>query len=196
MREHAQPFHLRVSSGVCWNLIGAVFNQGSTFVVNVLLANILGMEAYGAYAIVLSTLSVLGLAAQLSTGYTATKYVAEFRLTDPERAGRILRLLTVMVVVGGLAMAAGLAIGATWVARWLLDAPALAWPLLLAAPGVFFTSANGFLLGALAGLERYSALGRAGMSSGIGVMSNGVIVRKVLSRSHGIRLKRGSRSCW
>lgn len=153
-------------AGIAWNLIGAVCNQGSTLLVNLLLANLLGGDAFGQYTMVLATVATLSTLGQLSMGYTATKYIAEFRSVDRERTSRILALCALISAVSALVAALALGTGAGWLARTVLNAPSLAPELRLAAVAVFFTVVNGYLMGALAGLESYAALARAGIVSG------------------------------
>ena len=93
----------RFQTGVVFNLIGAVFNQGSTLAFSVIAANLLGRQTFGEYAMVQSTVVSLALIAQFAIPYTTTKYLAEFRAQDPERAGRILGMLSILsVIVAGI----------------------------------------------------------------------------------------------
>jgi O-antigen/teichoic acid export membrane protein len=166
-RSPAQEgLRVRLARGVTWNLTGTAFNQGSTFVVNVLLAHVLDMTAFGAYVMTQSTILTLSALAQLGVGYTATKYVAEFRGTDRARTGRLLGLLAAISAGMGVAAGSILLIGARWLALDLLREPHLTTAFALASVGVFFTVTNGFLMGVLAGLESYASLGRAGIFSG------------------------------
>jgi len=155
----------RLARGVSWNLVASVFNQGSTFVVNLVLANLWGLQRFGEYAIVLSTLTTLTAIVQPTTGAAAIKYVAELRSHDPERAGRILGLC-LWVSLGIAVVAAGvLLIGAHGLAD-VLHAPGLSAALMIASVVVFASVLSGVLTGALAGLESYPALGKAGMLAG------------------------------
>jgi O-antigen/teichoic acid export membrane protein len=176
-REPAQdPSVLaRLHAGVLFNLVGGVFAQGSTFALNVVSANLLGRLAFGEFTVVQATLSTVGALAQVATGYTATKYVAEFRDTDPERAGRILQLCALVSTGTAIVAAIALALGASWIAGTAYGAPQLAPWLRLAAPGVLFIVMNGFRSGALAGLESYGALARIGVLSGIAYMALGTL---------------------
>ena len=158
----------RMARGVSWNLIGTVFNQGSTFLVNVVLANLWGVRTFGEYAIVQSTVVTVVQVAQLATGYTATRFVAEYRASDPERASRLLGLCAIVSGVMGAVATAILLLGAPVLARIALGEPALASALAVAALMVFPSVMNGFMTGALAGLESYPALGRVGILSGVG----------------------------
>lgn len=171
-----------MQAGIGFNLLGAAFNQGSTLVVNVVVANLLGREAFGRYTMVLATLATLATLGQLSMGYTATKHVAEFRSVEPGRTSRILGLCAVVSFVSALIAGLGLAVSAEWLARTVLDAPDLAPMLRLAAAAVFFTVLNGFASGALAGLERYSALAKTGVVSG----TLYAVLCIVLARSFGL----------
>jgi O-antigen/teichoic acid export membrane protein len=167
----AASLRSRFQTGVAYNTIGAVFNQGSTFAVNVIVANLLGRQVFGEYAMIQSTLATLALIAQLAAGYTATKYVAEFRSTDPQRAGRILGMLAVLSAsVAGIAALALVAVSG-WLAGSVLKAPALGSALTIGSAVLLFAVLNGLLMGALAGLESYRALATALVWSGIAYLA-------------------------
>ena len=78
LAQAASPsnLHSRFQTGVAFNLVGTFFNQGSTFVVNIVVANLLGRQIFGEYAIVQNTLVAVSVFVQLGIGYVATKYVA------------------------------------------------------------------------------------------------------------------------
>jgi O-antigen/teichoic acid export membrane protein len=156
----------RLRAGIGLNLTATVFNQGSTFAVNLVVANLLGRERFGEYTMVLATLATLGMLGQLSMGYTATKYLAEFRSSDRERASRVLSLCGVTAMIAATIAAVGLAALAPTIAQRVLDAPQLTTALRLSAVAVFFTVFNGFLTGTLAGLESYRVIARAAVASG------------------------------
>ncbi|HET9983729.1 MAG TPA: oligosaccharide flippase family protein [Longimicrobiales bacterium] len=163
----AESVLARLRRGLTWSLVGTVANQGSTFLVVLIVANLLGREQFGRFATIQSTLLTAAAVAQLAMGYTATKYLAELRSVDPGRAGRVLALCG--AVAGAMAMlaAAALLFGGDALAASVLHARTLGPALRLAAPAVLFTVLNGFLAGGLAGLEAYPALGRAWVASGV-----------------------------
>ena len=156
----------RLKIGAALNLLGTAFNQGSTLLVNIAVANVLGREIFGQYTIVMATIAAAATLAQLSMGYTATKYVAELRSTDPVRTSRILGLCGAVSILAAFLTALALVISADWLARRVLDAAALAPLLRIAAAAVFCTVLNGYFSGALAGLERYRAIAANGITSG------------------------------
>lgn len=165
-RQPARRLGARLSAGVAWNLAGAVFNQGSTFLVNIAAANLFGPDLFGRYAAVQGTTSAASNLASFGAGYTATKYAAELRGVDPGRAGRILGLCRAVALSTAALAALVLAVFAPWIAANALRAPGLTAPLRLAAGIAFFSVLCWYQMGALAGLEAYPSLARAGIASG------------------------------
>src|ERR1700678_2534361 len=47
----------RFQKGITWNIAGAVLNNGSNFLTNILIANLLGREVFGQYSMIQSTLT-------------------------------------------------------------------------------------------------------------------------------------------
>src|SRR5258705_671978 len=157
----------RFRTGVAWNLVGTTSNQGSTLLVNILLANVLGQYAFGRYAIVLSTVQMTSMMAGLAMGYTATKYLAEFRVADPARASRVLAFCSALSTGMAIAAGLGLFLAAPVLAREVFGTPTMV-PLLRISGGVcLFMTINGFMMGGLAGLESYQVLGGVGIASGL-----------------------------
>jgi O-antigen/teichoic acid export membrane protein len=157
----------RVLKGAALNLIAVVFNQGSTLLVNIAVARLLLKEAFGEYAIIQGTLLTAGALSQLSTGYTASKYIAEYRRSDPARAGRVMGLCATIAGMTAIAGALLLVLAAPWIAQTVLNNPSLAPLLMIGSVFVFFSAMNGYQLGALSGFEAYDALARAGIASGL-----------------------------
>jgi O-antigen/teichoic acid export membrane protein len=157
----------RFLTGITWNLMAMAFMQGATFAVNIAVANILGRRVFGEYAMVQNTMLTFAGVAQMAVGYTATKYVAEFRSSDPEKAGHILRLCSIVATTSAAVAALTLLAGASWLAAIVLRAPHLTTGFVVAAFVVFFTVMNGYQIGALTGLESYRPLAVAGAVSGV-----------------------------
>jgi O-antigen/teichoic acid export membrane protein len=157
----------RLIKGTVLNFIAVAFNQGSTLFVNIIIARILMKDVFGEYAMVQSTLLTVSGLAQLATGYTASKYVSEFRSVNPERAGRIMGLCAIVSVVMACSATLLLIILSPWLADSALKAPHLARALIIGSGFLFFSSINGYQTGVLSGLEAYGGLAKAGIFSGI-----------------------------
>ena len=156
----------RLTGGFLLNLVGAACNQGSTLAVNVLVSNLYGPKVFGEYAAIQATIATGAAIASFGTGYTTTKYVAELRSADPQRASRVLGLCAGVACVTALIMTAILFGGASWIAERSLHASRLAPALRIASCAIFFNVLNWYLMGGLSGLEAYRSLARAGVVSG------------------------------
>ncbi len=150
----------RVAMAAGWGVVSAGVTQASALLVAFGTARVLGVVGFGEFAIVNSTVGLLGVFAGLGLGMTATKYVAEFRESDPARVGQILRLLDIVVASTGLLTGLGLAVAAPLLAEHVLAAPSLTDALRLAAILLFLNEINGVQVGALAGFEAFAAIAK------------------------------------
>ena len=91
----------RFARGAFWALLGTAIAQGLHLVSSLAVARLLGKVGFGELGMINSTVGMFGVFAGLGLGLTATKYIAELRLRDPERAGRILGLSYLMAMVSG-----------------------------------------------------------------------------------------------
>ncbi len=69
--------------------------EGSVLVSTIIVARLLGLQSFGAYAVLVAMVMTIATIAQSGTGLVATKYVAEFLATDPARVGRLLTMCRV-----------------------------------------------------------------------------------------------------
>jgi len=160
-RESAH--HRGYGQGVVWSGLNTLSLQGSTFAVNVVLANILGKQQFGEFGIMQTTLLTFATIAQLATGVTATKYIAELRDTDAGKAGRLIGLCFDVTFFFGVVGVAVLLTSAGWLSEVLWNAPHLQIVVVLGSAFVLFTAMNGYQMGALAGLGAYKALASASL---------------------------------
>ncbi|HWR52626.1 MAG TPA: oligosaccharide flippase family protein [Bryobacteraceae bacterium] len=148
----------RIAVGAFWSLMGAGLGQGLSFLTTVLTARLLGAERYGQLGILISTINLFATLAIVGLGTTATKYVAEYRNSDPARAGRIIGLSSVVAATSGLLVAGILILFAPYVSEHVLKSAQLAPQLRLGALILFFTAVNGAQTGALTGFEAFREL--------------------------------------
>lgn len=151
----------RFAKGSAWSLLGQVASYVLGIASAALVGRALGVSGYGELGMIQSTVGMFGLLAGMGLGVTNTKFVAELRTIDPERAGRIVGLsLVVSGLSGGLvcALAAGLA---PLLATRTLANPTLALPLQIASTLLISESLIGALSGALAGFEAFREIALA-----------------------------------
>lgn len=152
---------------IAWNLMATLTNQGSTFVTTLVLARMLDAREFGTYVVILSTGQIATLIASAGMGFTATKYLAEFSTSNPQRAARVFGFCLAGATAAATVVGLAIALGAPHLARDVFAADRLAEPLRLAGGICLFMTLNAVLTGALAGLGEYRLLGLCGIASGL-----------------------------
>jgi O-antigen/teichoic acid export membrane protein len=166
-RLTASPLSYRLLHGTFWSLTGAVIARLCGFAASILVARFLGREGFGLLGVIQSTVAMFQVFAGFGLGLMATKYVSQFRKTDPDRAGRIIGLSHIVAIVSGGVMSGVLFFLAGWLARNTLAAPELAPLLRIAAPMLLLSSINGSQIGALSGFEAFKDIARVNLISGL-----------------------------
>lgn len=166
-RMENSPIGLRLARGVFWSMAGSVISRGMMMCATVLVARMLGKTVYGELGMIQSTVGMFGVFAGFGMGLTATKHVAEFRQSDPERAGRIMGLSGLVAIGTGGVMALGLFIFAPWLAEHTINAPHLAGILRIGALILYISALNGAQTGALAGFEAFKTIAHVNLFVGL-----------------------------
>lgn len=157
----------RLARGAFWSLAGSVASRAGGLIAGMLVARVLGLTDYGKLGMVLSTVGLFGNLAGFGLGLMASKHVAEFRTTDPERAGRIITLSEGFALFSGLLMALALMLAAPTLANNSLASPEMTGPLRLSALSLLLNAIVGAQSGALAGLEAFRAIARINILAGL-----------------------------
>jgi O-antigen/teichoic acid export membrane protein len=150
----------RLASGTFWVTVGTALARVSGLLAAIIVANMLGKGTYGELGIILQSLTMFSSYASLRLAMIASRYVAELRAGDPQRAGRIIGLATVTAMISGAAVSLFVVVAAPWVAVWL-KAPHLANLLRVSAIGIFFSALSGSQIGTLTGLEAFRTSAKA-----------------------------------
>ena len=136
----------RLARGVFWSMTGTVISRGMMFAAWVFVARFLGKEQYGELGMIQATVGMFGVFAGFGLSLTATKHIAEFRDTNPIRAGRIIGLSGSFAFLTGGLIALGVFIFAPWLAENTINAPHLAGVLRIGAFMLFDKSVNVFFM--------------------------------------------------
>ncbi len=181
-RIEASEIGYRLAKGAFWSVAGTVISRGLALASSIVVARTLGKSGFGELGIIHSTLALFQLFAGFGLGMTATKYVAQYRKDDPEKAGRIIGLSWMVTAVTGGLCALLLAVLAPWLATRTLAAPHLSGLLRITAIGLFLTGLNAAQNGALSGFEAFRAIATRNAIAGVlnfPVMISGVLLAGV-----------------
>jgi O-antigen/teichoic acid export membrane protein len=157
----------RILSGSFWSLSGSVISQGMAFLATLLCARYLGKEGFGELGIVRNTIAIVGVYTGMSLGRTATKYVAEFRQSDPHKANRILQLCMVSGAIIGVVLVGLMIIFSSYVAEHILTAPKITNALIIGSILLLTYTLDGIQRGILAGFEAYKSIAYVNMGVGL-----------------------------
>lgn len=145
----------RMFSGVSWTLLGTVFAKLSLLVAGIIVARILGQELYGEFGMAKSTMSMLMVFGSAGLGITATKYIAEFRVGQPEKIPNVYMVTNVFAVIVALVVMLFVYIFAETLSVDLLHTNSLTNPMRVVAVAIFFVIINLAQEGVLAGFEDF-----------------------------------------
>src|SRR6266404_1396126 len=137
-RRLEPTLHRRIVRGASWSVLGAGIGNALTMLSNIACARFLGATHYGELAIVLATTNLFTALFGSGVGMTATKYVAQYRNSDPKRAGTVVALSWVTSITIGAATALLIVLLAPQLSRGILGAAGLSGPLSLGAVVMFF----------------------------------------------------------
>jgi len=157
-RIEASPLGYRIARGAFWSISGAVVSRALMLFANIIVARILSCEVYGELGMIRSTVNMFIVFAGFGLGLTATKHVAEFRESDPDRAGRIMALSGIFSMFMGAIITLLLIFSAPWLCIKTINAPHLIPELRFAAIILLISAINGAQTGSLAGLEAFKTI--------------------------------------
>ena len=148
----------RLLKGSFWSLLGAITGKGFVLISLILVARIIGQHAYGELGIIRSTINMFIAVSGMGIGYTASKYIAQYRNLDPQKAGDIYGLSNIISISIALIGAVILVLCAQYIADNSLKSPHLAIDIQIGSAVLFFATVNGIQSGALSGFEAFKSL--------------------------------------
>lgn len=149
-----------------WSLIGSVAGRGLSLVAGILVARFLGKNLYGEYGIIKTTLIYIEIFSTFGLGYTATKYIADFKNGNPSWVVSVCKAtLGITITTSGL-MALLVLIFAEQIAV-LIDAPHLYNTLRITAVGIIVNAINIAQIGILSGFAEFKAIAKNTTIAGV-----------------------------
>jgi O-antigen/teichoic acid export membrane protein len=153
--------------GAGWLFTSSLIERAAALVQTVMIARAIGIENYGRYALLFSTISLLTPLVGLQLPYAIIYFVSRYQVREPERAGAVVllgRRLTA-ATTGVMLLVAVLFAGP--LSNWLFVAQGYAWPLILGAILLMASIQAGLNDTLLQASERFRALALARLSTAI-----------------------------
>ena len=163
----ASPLGGRLARGAFWSLFGTALSKVLSTVSWVIVGRLLGKTGFGEIGMIQNTVGIFGAAAGFGMGMAATKYVAEYRHTDPDRAGRFIALASAITWISSGVLAIVLVLLSGWLARETLAAPHLTGLLQVSSLLLLFSGVTGAQTGSLAGFEAFKVIARINVITGL-----------------------------
>ena len=157
-QQTTSPLAVRLIHGSLWSIGGSMAARVLALLAAVFVARMLGKATYGELGMVQSTIGMFGALAGFGMGTASSKFVAEFRHTDPTRAGRVVALSSIVSWGSGLALAALLFVLAPHLAGGSLASPGLAPYIQLSALLLLLNTVSGAQIGVLCGFEAFRSV--------------------------------------
>ncbi len=159
----------RLYKGISWTLIGNIIGKFLQLVAFIFVARIVGKEEYGQVGIIRSTLNMFLLFSSAGMGATATRYIAIYRSSNPNRAYEIYLFSLKVVLAIGFAVSLIVFLMSDHIAGKYLNDVNLGDALRVGAFTLFLMTLTSVQTGALNGFERFKNLG-------INLAANGLIL--------------------
>jgi O-antigen/teichoic acid export membrane protein len=166
-RVQQSPIGKRIVSGTFWFVVGNGFGKMFTFIAMVLVAKILGKEAFGEFGLVRSTAMTFVAFSSFGMGITATKYIAELLHTDKERTGRIISLTYWFTIISSFLVSVLFYCLVPWLCETKLNAPDLIPVMKLSAVLLFLTTITGTQISVMTGFQDFRGMAIANLLGGL-----------------------------
>lgn len=157
----------RFAKGAFWSVLGNGLSRGLSLVAFIFVARIIGKEQYGELGIIRSTINLFVLFAGMGLSNTTSKYIAQYRNTNPQKAYDIYTLSLFLSVISTLIVVVTLIIFAPSVAANSLKAPYLANTVRVGSVVVLLAALNAIQSGSLFGFEKFKELAVNNLMGGI-----------------------------
>lgn len=167
MGKFRSQIRTRILRGILWTVGGGILSRAITLLSTVVVARILGKEYYGQLSLVVSTVGMFGVLAGLGLGVTATKFLAELKDKDKQKAGNILGLCNLVAIVSGLSIMTGCMAFAPFFSKSILGSDHLSWLIILGALTLPLSAWSGVQSGALAGFEAFKKVATLNVIQGL-----------------------------
>jgi len=175
----------RIASGAFWSFTGIALAKFLVLVAGIICARILGTAQFGELGIVRSTIGMFVVLGASGLGYTANKYIAEYRATGLKRKiSQIYNLTIVFGITMGIVITLIVLFSSRYIASNVLNNPNLIPSIKLGAVLLFMSILNSVQNGVLSGFEQFKTIAINTFISSV-VEALGIIMGAYVSGTEG-----------
>ena len=167
----------RIMQDSSWAVIGSAVSKCAAMVVGIIIARLLGVEAFGEYGMVKSTLFYIAVFSTFGLGSTSTRYMAQCEQQDYNSISSIIRNSISITLITSSVMAILL----FTCAQFITDEPHLISILRYTALIVIFNAINTTQLGLLSGLKLFRVIAINNAISGFATFILGIALTYYLN---------------
>lgn len=169
----------QIAKDSSWAVIGSAVSKCAAMIVGIIIARLLGVDAFGEYGMVKSTLFYIAVFSTFGLGSTANRYMAQCQANDYSSIYNIIHNSIAITLITSSIMAVLLFTCAGFIA----DEPHLVIILRYTSFIVIFNAINTTQLGLLSGLKLFKAIAINNTISGIATLILGVTLTFYFSLS-------------
>ena len=151
------------------SLVGNLAGKGLALLAGILVARFLGKESFGEYGVIRNTILTIGIFSTFGLGYTATKFIADFKTSKPEKLKIFIKYANTITLLFSGVMGVLLYIFADKVAIDILKIKDLGYALRFLAILIVFNAITTTQIGMLAGFGKFKEL--AQINAVVGVLT-------------------------
>ena len=157
----------KLLSDSIWAVLGNVLGKGIGLISGIFVARILGSYVYGEFGVIRNLVISTSIFSTFGLGYTATKYIAENKLSNPKLVGAILKYCQrITFLVSGI-LALTLLTFSSFFANEILKVPHLSSYIQLASVLVIFNAINTTQIGVISGFGNFKELSNVNILTGV-----------------------------
>lgn len=164
--------------GVAWTGGAAALDRLIGLIQAYYVARLLGIELFGKYGLLFTTVALVSMVTGLQLGLTATVQISRYRTTQPARAAAVMRLCELLTFGLSAIGIAAILVAPDIIANWLLDAAYGGDVIVAGAFIALFAVVGGVQESILQGFEEFARLSIARVATSL----LGLLLLLILSR--------------
>lgn len=151
-----------------WALLGSVLGKGLALLSSICIARLLGKDIYGEYGFIKSTLLNISIFSTLGLGYTSTRFVAKYLISEREKVNSVINETLRITLVTSFLLASVFFFFSDIFSQWL-GSPQLSMAFKYTSLIIIFNAITSTQIGILSGFNAYKVIAKINTISGISI---------------------------